>query len=294
MSAREPALGAGAPVEKSPRAAGARGDVLGRSTLPAREPSSHELLLYRDRGRRHEVVASWVEAGLDQGEKVLYTDSAEDTELFAALAALGADVALSRRTGRLGVLPLQELHPDSGRAELVASALVDDFGGVRLLGHGTAALTLFSDPDYQRIERVMDHLCTGMGVSVLCQYDARRTSGPRLDSAVDLHPHAIRGDDVELRRRGARLCLTGHLDLGFAEPLMLGLRRASADQQMGVLTVDVSGLTFLDVAGSRALLVGTRDFRLAGGSLVLENPQPSVRRLLSLLGMQKQDRVSVI
>ena len=161
------------------------------------------------------------------------------------------------------------------------------------MGHATAALTRTSDVDWRRIEQVMDHLCRTLGMCVLCQYDARHTSGPRLDWAVGLHPDAIRGDAMELRPRGARLYLTGELDVGFAEPLMLGLRLACARQPGPSLMMDLSGLTFLDVVGARAVLLGTREFRKAGGLVSLLDPQPSVRRLLSLLRIEEQDRVLV-
>jgi anti-sigma B factor antagonist len=48
------------------------------------------------------------------------------------------------------------------------------------------------------------------------------------------------------------------------------------------LTIDLSGVEFIDSTGLRVLASQSTRFVKAGGSLVVRNPSPAVRRLLSL------------
>jgi anti-anti-sigma factor len=48
--------------------------------------------------------------------------------------------------------------------------------------------------------------------------------------------------------------------------------------------IDLSGLTFADVAGCRALAAGTEELRRAGGTVCLVGVSGHLRKVLSLLG----------
>ena len=50
------------------------------------------------------------------------------------------------------------------------------------------------------------------------------------------------------------------------------------------LTVDVSGLSFADTASIRTLVLAAKTLKERGGSLVLLRPQPTMARMLDLLG----------
>jgi len=81
--------------------------------------------------------------------------------------------------------------------------------------------------------------------------------------------------------------LVGELDLGTAPglPERLGLDAGNIE---GDLTLDVSGLSFVDSAGVRALfqVVDALDGR---GAVVLVSPLPQVRRVLDLMGVTGGD-----
>ena len=51
------------------------------------------------------------------------------------------------------------------------------------------------------------------------------------------------------------------------------------------LIVDLTGLKFIDCAGTRALAAAARQARQAGGGLVLAAPAPLVRRMFDLTGL---------
>ena len=93
-----------------------------------------------------------------------------------------------------------------------------------------------------------------------------------MDTAVSQHAHA------------AVIRLTGELDVRTA----VTLRAVLAQQVLagpGNLVLDLSGLEFVDSSGLAALLAAHQGTRQAGMALVLAGPIPSLRRIMSLTGI---------
>lgn len=254
----------------------------------------HLLLLYRDEDRRRDCVASWVQRGLEQGEKVLYTQLPGDTSLLSALARRGVDVTQAAAEGRFSILPVDEFYPEQGQAGLVDRALQDGYPGVRLSAEANVALALVSEGAYQVFERRMDELCRSRPVSAMCQYDGRRAPADRLPGALETHPDAVRDENVRLHREGGRLHVDGEVDASSAALVEAYVERVCRRERSDSLTVDLSQLTFLDVEGCRALVVGTGRLRDAGGTLFLERARPHVLRTMTLLGVERQNHVFLV
>lgn len=53
------------------------------------------------------------------------------------------------------------------------------------------------------------------------------------------------------------------------------------------LLVDLSGLTFMDSSGVNALLKARRDTHVSGGWMRIAGPQPSVLRVIELVGLDQ-------
>ncbi len=77
-----------------------------------------------------------------------------------------------------------------------------------------------------------------------------------------------------------RLQVTGELDLATADDLVVKVTGLSSGSS-GDLVLDLRGLEFVDSTGIRALIGVAAQVR--GGSLVLEAPNPTVRRVLELV-----------
>jgi anti-sigma B factor antagonist len=82
---------------------------------------------------------------------------------------------------------------------------------------------------------------------------------------------------------GPVIVLAGEADLTCAEQLdaLISGQLAGGTQQ---LTIDVSGLRFADSASIRTIALAARTLKERGGRLVLLAPQPSVARVLALMG----------
>ena len=81
---------------------------------------------------------------------------------------------------------------------------------------------------------------------------------------------------------GLRLALRGELDMGTAPDLAKAVERAGRHAPRKIY-LDASKVTFIDVAGARALVEAAAQARAAGKSLKLERPSPAVRRVMRLL-----------
>jgi anti-anti-sigma factor len=169
--------------------------------------------------------------------------------------------------------------------------LQEAYPAVRLSAEANVALTFVSEAACQVVESRMDDLCRSRPLSALCQYDARGTSGPELPLAVETHPDAVRDENVRLYREGARLHVDGEVDGGSAALVEAYLEQVCRLERSVWLTIDLSRLTFPDVEGCRALIVGTRRLRDDGANLFLERARPHVLRPMTLLGVERQNHV---
>jgi anti-anti-sigma factor len=97
----------------------------------------------------------------------------------------------------------------------------------------------------------------------------------------------LRGDPVHLDGMVV-YALDGELDLGAAKALRRRLRQLAPASGGGPVVLDLSGLSFIDCAGLRALRQTHAALRAAGGpGLVLRNVQPQVRTVLDLVGVRE-------
>lgn len=90
--------------------------------------------------------------------------------------------------------------------------------------------------------------------------------------------------EVAQHEHATVVTLTGELDAHTAGRL----RTLMAEQLLagpGNLVLDLSGLEFVDSAGLAALIAADKGTRRAGMHLVLAAPGPSVRKVLSLTGI---------
>lgn len=76
-------------------------------------------------------------------------------------------------------------------------------------------------------------------------------------------------------------CLEGELDMASAP----ALRDAFAEHRAEDVTLDASGLTFVDSTGLSVLLSANRRWQDEGRSLRITNPSRPLRRLLELAGV---------
>ena len=267
---------------------------------PGRERESHVGLVYRTAQVRNDTVAAFVGAGLRLGEQVVL--DTWDRGWESALAQHGVDSRRAAEDGSLTILDAPHFFPAQGQAALVDSLVGSGGGsGVRLVTSAEGALAYLGESEFRRVEQEMDELCETRRVRLLCHLRSgtgrQEPLSPALDTFVDTHADDLRCRLVTMHRAAGGVRLRGEVDVASVALMETALARALAGDDgaaagrpghpghEAVLTVDLSELDFLDVAGYRALRSGTEQWRRRGGTVLLTGAGGAVRRVLELAGV---------
>lgn len=256
------------------------------------------MLIHRTEQERRAGVAAWVARGLEQGAKIVYVETAEqssDRPLMEVLQDQSVPAEDAVASGQLEVLTPEEVACESRLEELVGRALAGGYPCFRVGGEVATAQTVMSRDDHVELERVVERLCHDWPMGALCQYTEAEVRTV-LPTATALHRDGIRHPQLQTMRRPDGIALAGEVDLCdhlvLCSALMAATSSAAASAA-GSVVVDLSRLEFLDVSGGRALLRGTAEYRRDGGQVRLRSPQPAVDRLLDLLAMDREPGFTV-
>jgi anti-anti-sigma factor len=250
----------------------------------------HLMLVHRDERQRRAGVVDWVRRGLELGAKILYTEPADEPAERALLTVLeqhelSVDRAVDR--GQLEVLPADDLtYSTTWQADTIDAALAAGYPTVRWSAEAETAWSVMSPTEHADIEWATDELCQSRPVSILCQYSATLTPAT-LQTVCAMHGSRVRETLLHTSSIPGGIALAGEVDASNEAILHSSLTAACGVAGIGHrgVLVDLGRLTFLDVAGARALLTGTAAHRGNGGSVLLSAARPPVRRLLWLLGV---------
>ena len=248
----------------------------------------HLLLLYNAEPQRRSGVAAWVRRGLEVGAKILYTQAQEEPQArtLPGLLEDQPDALEAMARGQIQVVSADHAAYDTAwQASAVERALDQGYPSVRWSGEATTAWTVMPRSRHAEIERATDRLCRSYPVSVMCQYSVRDSVGAfRFVSMA--HGAGLRERLFQALPIEGGLAVAGELEVS-NQGILRSLLMAGTAAERGPFVVDLSGLDFLDVGGTRALLSGTFAYRSRGGHVVLRGPQPHVERVMTLLGVDR-------
>ena len=240
----------------------------------------HILLLYGSEAERLSALAAWARRGLENDEKVVYTEACDtppERSVVRLLQDDGIDVATATAEGRLAILPPAELYPPDGQ-----------------VGMFERALAVMPQAAHSVAERAVDQLCRTERLSAMCQYEQRDTAGDRLRDVASSHAGGgIRQHALSTAQQDGHLVLAGEIDVSNDDILTCALR-AAAEQASQTLRLDMSRVEFIAAAGCRALDDGTLRFRRQGGQVLLFEPKPWVERILRLARVDRLERIELI
>jgi anti-sigma B factor antagonist len=95
------------------------------------------------------------------------------------------------------------------------------------------------------------------------------------------------GSQLEIVATADGWKLDGEVDAHTAPTLAATI----AELPSGVVTLDMSGVSFMDSSGLRLLMEATTRARDGGGDLVVSHPSPAVARLVEISGLSEQLRL---
>lgn len=232
----------------------------------------HLCLQYSSEKELGAIVGEFVRGGLVAGEQIGYITGSDARTVISRLASEGVAWEPALRTSALVMICLSDLEtgPDGSRTtatvarvqELVKAALSRGYPAVRVASevHALAPEAETIEQMHAR-EALADGLTASFPLTRLCLYDRRHFADAYLTAAARAHDNCMTDDliyfdDIATITRSPRdreLRIAGEIDAFNA----VALRRAVADLAHGGaarVTLDVSALRFVDVAGLRAIV----------------------------------------
>jgi ABC-type transporter Mla MlaB component len=268
-------------------------------------PGEHACCRFAHAADRRRIAGAFVAGALSAGQKVVYMCDDDPEAFAAALAELDDRVRPAIERGQLDLRPCRSAYMPDGTFDVERVLTLARDEHARALAEGYPALSFIGEMAWlgcgapgsdllTEYERRLDEVMGEGSIVALCQYghdhlDAATLSDVAAAHTVDLSPElaalsrdgALSGARVD---QGRGLRLSGELDFGTADTLA-----AVLDAHFhGPLRLDLEDLSYVDVAGMRALRGRT------GQSLTIAGASAPVLRLLGLLGWDTDPGVEVV
>jgi anti-anti-sigma regulatory factor len=272
--------------------------------VPVR-PGEHACCHFAHADDRERLAVAFVRDRLRRGDKVVYLFDGDDpTALVSRLERLdpGFEAAMAR--GQFEVRPARDAYIPDGRfeADRMLALLRDEHDRASAEGYSGLSVTgempdaICELPGGEQLGAYEARIASSIvapSYSVLCQYDHGRFGSGLLSDVIEAHevdapPElAAIGRDGELgaaRDRGRdALRLAGELDFGCSQTVSEVLDA----HFRGPLRLDLADLSYVDVAGMRAL----RGHK--GQRLTISPASDAVRRLVALLGWDTDPEIEL-
>ncbi len=98
--------------------------------------------------------------------------------------------------------------------------------------------------------------------------------------------------DIKSANGHAVVTLNGEIDHHNAQEIRTQLDNYIITAQPTELTMDFEKITFMDSSGIGLIMGRSRLIRECGGNLEVRNPQPYIRRVLKLAGMERLVKIT--
>lgn len=272
-------------------------------------PGDHICWTYSSDDEHRTVLTSFVAEGLQTGERVAYfAPRGEQARLIDYLRDCGVDALGLISEGRLivgsaeqGYYPNGAFDPDSsllGFRAMAEQALTDGHAGLRVAGeNGWILADWLHRATWPGYEVRVDRMIAGLPLIGMCSFDLRECGEGIVELMDAVHPlrlgksaaksafhlHSDRDDGVVVQ---------GELDLATAETVE-SLLQALANDDL-ISRIDLSGLSFVDVQGMRAIAAGVRAMAEKSGVVQLQDPPAAFARAWELLRMDETLPVELV
>ena len=170
---------------------------------------THMCFVYDSEEDRHRVMAPYLAAGLEGGERVAYLSHFAPESVLEWLDEAGVPAAKTEVRGSVEVLPAEHTYCPDGffDPELMLDALrtfraqADEAGYAGFRASGEMGWALEGIPGSERLleyEAKLNYVFPECQITGICQYDANRWDGATLLHVLRVHPFmVVRGQVLE-------------------------------------------------------------------------------------------------
>jgi len=261
--------------------------------------SDHACLTYGEPEELLDLTAAFIRDGLASGMKVVWLSDTVPARALSELARRGVEAEAAVAAGQMSAVPCEGRlltgrvftaeHALSWLTGQLAASRRERFPGLRVAVDMSWALRPVAGveqlPDF---EEAVATALAGTTASILCQYDRERFDPVTLASVAAFHTRSVAAEtyyaDALLRicRQYAPpgIRLAGEIDYQAEEVLALAL--AEAIRLDGGITINMTGLTFIDAPCVRMVLEAARG--LAGSRTVVLQCRPAVATRFAMFG----------
>jgi len=260
----------------------------------------HLVLVHESERQRRVGVAAWVRRGLDLNAKILYIERPDEPVSRSVRSVLrdhrvDVDDAVARGQLQVFCADDERVFDATWQTGVLRRALADGYSTVRWADEAMTAWTVMQPEKHASLEWATDERCRSRQVSVLCQYPFDLMEAT-MQTVCAMHGDGVCGSLVRTSPVHGGLAVVGEVDWSNARLLHSALAAASVvtPGRDGPFVLDLGELTFIDVAGIRAIVSGTSAYRATGGTVILRAVRPSVSRLLELLEVDDVRGIAVV
>jgi anti-anti-sigma factor len=262
-----------------------------------------------------EATASWVAGGLAAGERVVYFENATADTLLSRLAEDRVPVDGALANGELVIVPTETTLRNSAFpvADIVEAIRVeidkserDGWPGIRLAGDSDGMLPIGGLRKVVEYESAIGILLAAHPTArMLCRYDRRVFDDEAVAAMREVHATELVTpalyDDTLLRVTGSSatgMRFAGEIDVS-NRPQVRRVLETTLDTALRShhaptdITIDLSSLRFLDVAGAVELVHAAESFPETH-RLVLVGARPRVHRVLDRCGAPFAARLELL
>ncbi|HSL12309.1 MAG TPA: MEDS domain-containing protein [Actinomycetota bacterium] len=247
-------------------------------TTPIVQTHDHVCLIHWGETSRRPVVLQWAREGLSAGEGTVLIEPPSTGDELAELIGGDSDPLIVVDPGTLyasgddGAVIAERLH------RAATSVDGDKAPAARMSVPAAYGLAVHGDQTHLEHERAYARIVEERPVAMLCQYDQVEVDGALIARAAAEHEIVVQLDDLalptlDMRPTDKGVRLSGEIDMANHEVVRSWMSRHRGRP----LTVDCSNLTFLDVAGLRALT----SWATEDTPLILEHVDGEPAKLLS-------------
>lgn len=164
------------------------------------QPGIHMCLLYRDETERREIISKYLQAGIQDNEKIDYfADIMTPEELQGWLKELGIELPKDPINSQVTISPAVDVYCPHGTfvtndmlqvlRDCYDGSIEKGYSGARVTGETTWTTTDIPGIEhFIEYEAMINDAIKKHPVTVMCQYDVSRFDGGALFDILQVHP----------------------------------------------------------------------------------------------------------
>jgi hypothetical protein len=222
-------------------------------------PGAHVCCVVDSSAEFEQWTADCLAEGAQRGEKLFrFGPQPQSTNSTVQPHTEPAVTMVDPRRAFLGGGPVDPMVMYAMFRDQTALARREGYRGLRLVADMDWLLPVMpSRPELTAFELLLDQVVTELAATVVCAYRRQHFDAPTIAEMVAVHPVTVGAvsDDPDFRMwnlSGHVWQVAGEVDFSNAEPFSRAL--AVAASQTPVLRLKTTGLTFIAVAGVRAIM----------------------------------------